>query len=408
MILEYHCENYCSIGKEIAFSLLASNDNSLQDNLEPEDISSRKILRSAVIYGANGSGKSNFIRSLRYLKTLVVNSIRFQPGDRLPFFPHKLLEDRNTKFTIHFTKGKNRFLYYVELNDKRIEKEYLYYYPNNRVAKIFEREKDDVSFSKPFASQLAIVKNSVLKENRLFLSCAASNSNTEEIIDAFTFFNNDIVVLSDQESYLVYSTRCVQSDSKMKESVLDFMHQIGEKDLVGISAKADDKTETFDSSLLFNRDLTDKPSFGSTVKLNYGLFTLDLNESSSGLQKLFEILPPFIDIINNDKILLVDEFETHLHPLMVSQLLKLFKQASQSKAQMIFTTHDINLLSLDLFRRDQIWFTDMCDKHMSDLFSLAEVKAVRKDENISKNYLLGKYRGIPMVDSERKIRLLDN
>lgn len=408
MILEYHCENYCSIGKEIAFSLLASNDNSLQDNLEPEDISSRKILRSAVIYGANGSGKSNFIRSLRYLKTLVVNSIRFQPGDRLPFFPHKLLEDRNTMFTIHFTKGKNRFLYYVELNDKRIEKEYLYYYPNNRVAKIFEREKDDVSFSKPFASQLAIVKNSVLKENRLFLSCAASSSNTEEIIDAFTFFNNDIVVLSDQESYLVYSTRCVQSDSKMKESVLDFMHQIGEKDLVGISAKADDKTEAFDSSLLFNRDLTDKPSFGSTVKLNYGLFTLDLNESSSGLQKLFEILPLFIDIINNDKILLVDEFETHLHPLMVSQLLKLFKQASRSKAQMIFTTHDINLLSLDLFRRDQIWFTDMCDKHMSDFFSLAEVKAVRKDENISKNYLLGKYRGIPMVDSERKIRLLDN
>ena len=142
--------------------------------------------------------------------------------------------------------------------------------------------------------------------------------------------------------------------------------------------------------------------------MNYGLFILDLNESSSGLQKLFEILPPFIDIINNDKILLVDEFETHLHPLMVSQLLKLFKQASQSKAQMIFTTHDINLLSLDLFRRDQIWFTDMCDKHMSTLFSLAEVKAVRKDENISKNYLLGKYRGIPMVDSERKIRLLDN
>lgn len=86
MILEYHCENYCSIGKEIAFSLLASNDNSLQDNLEPEDISSRKVLRSAVIYGANGSGKSNFIRSLRYLKMLVVNSIRFQPGDRLPSF----------------------------------------------------------------------------------------------------------------------------------------------------------------------------------------------------------------------------------------------------------------------------------------------------------------------------------
>lgn len=413
MILEYHCENFRSIGNEVSFSMLASADESLIQNCRTDTLTGRSILRNAVIYGGNGSGKSNFIFSLNYLRGLILHSINFQPGDRLPYFPHKLLENQNSKFRIHFTKGNHRFLYYVELNAEKIEKEYLYHYPNNRVAKIFEREEEEVPFAKTFSSQLSSVRDTKLKENRLFLSCAANNSNIEEIDEAFKFFNNDIVVLTNQDDWLLYSTKSMESSPEMTDSVLDFMHRVGEKDLVGISAKVEERKmegqafpPIFDSR--FIDLLKTKAASIPNIKLNYGLFTLDFSQSSDGIKKLFSLLPPFIDMIRNDRIFLVDEFETHLHPLLVSELLKMFSDAKESKAQMIFTTHDTNLLSLERFRRDQIWFTDICEKHMTDLFSLAEVKAVRKDENVGKNYLLGKYNGIPMIDSDKKVRLLEN
>ena len=410
MILEYHCRNFRSIGEEVTFSLLASGDDSLEKNVAYDEAVSRNILRSAVLYGGNGSGKSNFIDSLSYLKNLVTNSLLLQPGDPLPFDPHKLLESENTMFKIHFTKGSNRFLYYVELNDKRIEKEYLYFYPNNRVSKVFEREGEGISFAKQFQTSLSPVSRSGLKPNRLFLPCAASATNVEAIVEAFKFFNNDLVVLNKQENWLFYSARIMENSSEMRQVVLNFLRRVGEKDLIDISAKVEEKSldasQDFDQRFLGS--FKPKPSSSSSIRLDYGLFSLDYSESSEGIKKLIRLLPSFLDMMKKDKVFFVDEFESHLHPLLVSSLLGLFQEERDSKAQLIFTTHDTNLLSLDAFRKDQIWFTDMKKNHMSELFSLAEVRAVRKDENIARNYLLGKYRGIPMIDSEKKTALLED
>lgn len=409
MILEYRCENYRSIGREVTFSMLATVDDSHEENYVFDRRISHSILKSAVIYGGNGSGKSNFILSLNYLKNLVLDSNKLQPGDPLPFFPHKLLEKQNSKFTIHFTKGESRFLYYVELNTKAIEKEYLYFYPNNRVSKIFERDGGDISFSKQFASRLSSVMNAKVKTNRLFLSCAANDSNVKEIDDVFKFFNNDVVIKTNEA---VPSANNVELNDEMASSVLDFMHRTGEKDLIGISVKTGEgkiggQASSSISDVGFQNTSKSRLSLTSDIKLDYGAFSLDYSQSSDGIQKIFELLPSFIDAINGDKVFVIDELEAHLHPLMVSELLRIFSEAKESKAQLVFTTHDTNILSLDRFRRDQIWFTDMCENHMSELFSLAEVKAVRKDENVSKNYLLGKYKGIPMIDPEKKIRLLE-
>ena len=406
MILEYHCRNYRSIGEEVTFSLLASGDDSLEKNVAYDEAVSRNILRSAVLYGGNGSGKSNFIDSLNYLKSLVTNSLLLQPGDPLPFDPHKLLDQENTMFKIHFTKGSKRFLYYVELNSKRIEKEYLYFYPNNRVSKVFEREGEEISFAKQFQTSLLPVSKSGLKANRLFLSCAANSTNVETVVEAFKFFNSDLVILNKQENWLLYSARSMESSSEMKRSVLDFLRKVGEKDLIGISSKVEEKS--LDGSRNFDQRFLENFKSSSAIRLDYGLFSLDYGESSEGIKKLIRLLPPFLDAIKKDKAFFVDEFESHLHPLLVSSLLSLFQEKRDSKAQLIFTTHDTNLLSLDTFRRDQIWFTDMKKNHMSELFSLAEVRAVRKDENIARNYLLGKYRGIPMIDPEKKTALLED
>lgn len=136
------------------------------------------------------------------------------------------------------------------------------------------------------------------------------------------------------------------------------------------------------------------------AKLDYGMFSVDLNEESKGIQKLFEVFCPIIDIILKDKVLIWDEIETSLHPQIINEILRLVLHGKQdSRAQLIFTTHDTNLLDLTKFRRDQIWFTELSLSRSTDLFSLAELKNVRKDENISKGYLNGKYSYIPFIHS---------
>jgi len=137
------------------------------------------------------------------------------------------------------------------------------------------------------------------------------------------------------------------------------------------------------------------------AKVIYDNFETDLmQEESTGIKKLFSILCPLIDIIVNGKVLICDELESSLHESLVYGLVKLFVSTDAEKfAQLIFTTHETGLLNFDLFRRDQIWFTELRKEERStDLFSLAEIKNVRKEENFGKGYIAGKYGAIPMLN----------
>lgn len=138
-----------------------------------------------------------------------------------------------------------------------------------------------------------------------------------------------------------------------------------------------------------------------SAKVLYEGFETDLiSEESTGIKKLFGILCPFIDIMVNGKVLVCDELESNLHESLLFGLVKQFVNTRGSKpAQLIFTTHETGLLNLDLFRRDQIWFTEIkTEDRSTDLFSLTEIKNVRKDENFGKGYIAGKYGAIPMLN----------
>ena len=126
-----------------------------------------------------------------------------------------------------------------------------------------------------------------------------------------------------------------------------------------------------------------------------------MTEESVGVRKLFEMLCPFIDIIIRGKVLVCDELEASLHESILHGLVTLFRQIKSEKfAQLIFTTHDTSILDLDLFRRDQVWFTEISqDSRATELYSLAEIKNVRKGENVSKGYIMGKYGAIPMLNA---------
>lgn len=405
MLLEFSCSNHRSIRDEVLFSAIAGTDRTHAENIER--VAGVEVLKAAVIYGANGSGKSNFIDAISFVKNLVSNSINHQPGQGILQTPHKLDGyERKSNYKIQFIVDGIRYAFGFSLKNMLVVEEYLYYFPNGRQTKIFERVGEEYSAGRNFRNRFNSCKD-VLKPNRLMLSCAANFSSVDEVIAAYHFFNDELVIYSsaNQENWMNYSLHQMNTNEKVKATVLKFLDALGTgiKDIY-----VDIKKEDLDVSHLppflsdeFKKVLLQEKIDAISAKVLYEGFETDLiSEESTGIKKLFGILCPFIDIMVNGKVLVCDELETNLHESLLFGLVKQFVNMRGSKpAQLIFTTHETGLLNLDLFRRDQIWFTEikLADRS-TDLFSLTEIKNVRKDENFGKGYIAGKYGAIPMLN----------
>lgn len=414
MLLEFRCKNHKSIKDEVLFSLLASKDTFNSEYLYGyKDL---KILKSSVVYGANGSGKSNFIDAIFFMKSLVTNSINLQPGMGIPYTPHKLNGVGSESFySVQFIKNGVRFAYGFSIEQMLVKEEYLYYFPNGRQAKIFDRTGMTYEEGSKFKGRFNSCKD-VLKPNRLMISCAANFTNITEIEDAFRFFSEDLVIYTNanQENWMQYSLYQFNSNPEIKNLALSFMRDIG-VDIQDIKINIEESA--FPQSELpeflsdeYKNKLRMTPLQKITASVVYPGFETDLfTEESTGIQKLFAFLCPFLNIISKGKILICDELETSLHESLLYTLLKTFLSLNgKEQSQIIFTTHDTSLLSLDLFRRDQIWFTELNSLNRStELYSLAEIKSVRKDENYGKGYISGRYGAIPMLN-ENLAELLKN
>ena len=414
MLLEFRCKNHKSIKDEVLFSLLASKDTFNSEYLYGyKDL---KILKSSVVYGANGSGKSNFIDAIFFMKSLVTNSINLQPGMGIPYTPHKLNGVGSESFySVQFIKNGVRFAYGFSIEQMLVKEEYLYYFPNGRQAKIFDRTGMTYEEGSKFKGRFNSCKD-VLKPNRLMISCAANFTNITEIEDAFRFFSEDLVIYTNanQENWMQYSLYQFNSNPEIKNLALSFMRDIG-VDIQDIKINIEESA--FPQSELpeflsdeYKNKLRMTPLQKITASVVYPGFETDLfTEESTGIQKLFAFLCPFLDIVSKGKILICDELETSLHESLLYTLLKTFLSLNgKEQSQIIFTTHDTSLLSLDLFRRDQIWFTELNSLNRStELYSLAEIKSVRKDENYGKGYISGRYGAIPMLN-ENLAELLKN
>ena len=405
MLLEFSCSNHRSIRDEILFSAIAGSDKTHAENIEKAaDV---EVLKSSVIYGANGSGKSNFIDAIAFVKNLVSNSINHQPGQGILQVPHKLEGyERKSNYKIQFVVDGIRYAFGFSLRNMLVVEEYLYYFPNGRQTKVFERDGEEYSAGRNFRNRFNSCKD-VLKPNRLMLSCAANFSSVDEVTAAYRFFNDELVIYNsgNQENWMNYSLHQINTNEKVKATVLKFLDALGTgiKDIY-----VDIKKEDLDVSHLppflsdeFKKILLQEKIDAISAKVLYEGFETDLiSEESTGIKKLFGILCPFIDIIANGKVLVCDELESNLHESLLFGLVKQFVNTRGSKpAQLIFTTHETGLLNLDSFRRDQIWFTENKSADRStDLFSLTEIRNVRKDENFGKGYIAGKYGAIPMLN----------
>ena len=404
MLLEFSCSNHRSVRDRILFSALAGADDAHEENLI--SFAKYRVLRSALIYGANGSGKSNVIDAISFVKNLVANSVNHQLGQGFRQTPHRLASGDNSEsaYAIQFITKGIRYMYGFTLKNLLVADEYLYYVPKGRQTKIFERSVTDFTEGSKFTGKFTACKDAV-KPNRLLLSCAANFSAVNEIAEAYRFFLDELAVYNqvNQSHWLNYSLYRMYSNPAMKKAVLDLMQKSGTgiKDIkVAIDAG---KTETAPipsyPSDDFKTVLPQQNPDAITARIVYDNFSIELREEAAGVRKLLALSCPLLETMTSNKILICDDLETNLHKAVLYGLIKLFTNLPKSNnSQLVFTAHETGLLDPDVFRRDQIWFTELTKERTTDLYSLAELKNVRKDEKYGKGYLSGRYGAIPVLN----------
>lgn len=402
MILEFSVTNFLSFKDKITLSMLANQTSGLDDNYII--CNDRKILKTVAIYGANASGKSNLFKVLTNVIVMLSNSNNFRPDVKLPIIPFmfdKKAKDKPSEFEIKFITKNVRYVYGFIADKNKIYEEYLYYYPNGREAKIFDRTStSNYSFPQKDESTLKDIakRNS---ENKFFLA-TATNWNYEKTKDAYEFLTKGIGTCFNLQDLKNISFKFYEKNANdLKTFALDFLKKadlsIEDYKISKINIPKEamiNIPEVLKESM--PKDLfAYKVEFKHNKSENYLLF----DEESMGTQILFCFIPFMMEALQNNKVLIIDELDKSMHPFVVEMIVQMFndKDINKNGAQLIFNTHDTNLLDLNILRRDQIWFTEKnSEDGSSDLYSLSDF-SVRKDENFGRNYLLGRYGAVPFI-----------
>ena len=405
MLIEFKLRNFRSIKDEMTFSLLASSDRTHSQNLIVHDALKKDLLlKSAVIYGANASGKTNVLLGLNTLRGLVVHSHSNQIGQELPYEPFRL-DDRAgsayTSFRLAYIHKDIKYIYELSYNKEKVVDEVLYSYPQGRRSLLFSRTgTDNYRFTKDEKEQTLIKERT--PPNVLYLSRAAQ-FNYQPAIDAFEWFKEKLKFIgpSDHINLMKFTSKMLE-DPKSKEMILQGLRtaDLGIDDVIlnNVTIRAEELPGDLPSELkdrLVGSERTRILTYHKGVPFDLS------DDESEGTKRMFHLIGPVIKALNDSQVLLIDELDTKLHHLMNIFLIELFQNTDNPSSQLVFTTHNTTLLESDLFRRDQIWFTERRpDDDSTDLYSLLEFHP-RNDANIKIGYLLGRYGAIPLIKSER-------
>ncbi|MDG5854916.1 AAA family ATPase [Clostridium beijerinckii] len=423
MLLQFTVKNFLSIKDEVTLSMVASKDSSFEDNLLPYE-DGKKIknaLKSVVIYGANASGKSNILKALRFVKNFIKNSHEMQQGIKIQRKPFKLDNrciNEPSEFQIVFIHNDVKYLYGFSVTENEVIDEYLYYYPNGRQSIIFERERDEYKFTIDVERQSEL-KNKFHSKNKLFIA-TESLWEYEKAKVPFEWLSSYLNIFINHDRLENYTGGNMKEDENVNLLVKKYI-KLADIGIDDINIKAREVEDILNSGMLnllsddVKADVLKTLQNGNLldIKMIHNIkdkdgniinYEFDIDEESDGTQKFFGLLGPWIDALLNGYTIVIDELDIRLHTLLVKKLIEMFldPDVNKNNAQLIFTTHDTNLLDSDLLRRDQIWFTEKKEDKSTDLYSLYDFGGVRKSISIEKGYLQGKYGAIPVLKGDWK------
>lgn len=393
MLITFTVGNFLSIKDKQTLSFRAKKqDQSLLESMFTKN--EEVLVKSLAVFGPNASGKSNLIKTFAFVRNFVLNGLQQSLTGGIPIEPFLLSTTTETKpstFELEILSGDSTFIYGFEVFAQKVHKEWLYQYPNKKL--LFERTDQTIKPNPRYFKEGSAnaIKNT--RENVLLLTVLASLNGdiSKEVVNSI----KKIQVLSKFDETLNYSFDKYTKDASYRQKMKDFILQadFGIRDLL-----SEEKQLIAGKGNFFERKLdTLHPRYDAHQK-EIGQVAFNFFKESEGTQKAFALSAPFINSLEEGNLLVVDELDSSLHPLICRYLLKLFnsKKANSNQAQLVFTTHDISLLDEDLLRRDQIWFTQKDKFGATDVFSLADL-GERSNLNFAKRYLEGRYGALPYI-----------
>ncbi|MEV7013713.1 ATP-binding protein [Streptosporangium sp. NPDC051022] len=423
MLLAFRAENTRSFRDELDFSLEAT---ALAEPGVPREIPWRagghplRLLPAAGLFGANASGKTNLLKALDDLRGHILHSFRAgSPSRRIQRSPFRLdaAVDDSTRFEIDLILDGVRHEYGVRLDDHRVIEEWAYRYPRGRAALLFRRDGDDVELG---ASNRAKGRatTEVMRPNALFLSAAAAAGHPD-LLPIYEWFEGNLLLAE------------ASSRTHRWAFTAQLLHHPETRDLMLSLIRAADlgitdvKTRPLDPQvverlrriveILHGQD-EEPEGAGIEIKITELGITLshraagddvdfDVKDESLGTLVWLGLIGPVVDALARGSVLLADELEASLHPVLVARLVGLFQdpESNPHNAQLIFSSHDVPLLggaeSDRVLGRDQIWFTEKLPDGSTRLYPLSDL-GPRKEEAIGRRYLAGRYGAAPIVSHE--------
>lgn len=448
MLIRFSVENFRSFKGEETLSLTPAKSRIHKGHVLVPEGSGRKVgaLPLAVLYGANASGKSNLIRAMDFARTLVLRGTR--PDVTTGVVPFRLDPDtagKPSRFEFVLRHEKVLYTYGFACTDQEVAEEWLFAVLQKHEVRLFERVTEAGKARVELGNQLAGTREARqrlqfvaagTRRNQLFLT-EANDRNVEALAPLVHWFRDHLTIVWPDAEYRPLVLRA-HDDAQFAAYLSGFLtvadtgiggidlaaetldedrHLAGipprlRKALMGDLDRAADHSVVLggNKTLLALRQAQDRSAQVLTLRTKHQTTAgetvlFDMRDESDGTHRLLHLVPALLDLQSNDDVFVIDELDRSLHPHICQLYLEAFLRGVTEhghRGQMILTTHDTNLLDLDLLRRDEIWFVEKDDKGASHLTSLADFKLVRADLRIDKGYLNGRFGAIPFVgDVER-------
>ena len=422
MLIEFSVKNFKSIKERQTLSMIATSGGELRSSNTTQVLNNKlDLVNSAAIYGPNASGKTNLIKGMDTMRRIVLTSSQGQHGDVVgvtPYLFSKKTQLLPTEFYITFISQNIRYEYGFITTNEQILEEWLFAYPKGRSQEWINRKynQDTLKFEWGNMDKLIGPKQllqDATRPNALFLSTAIqlNNKQLQPVFDWFRLYFRTIVGNlvpnytfelckdSDSKQEIIHFLQAADfniNDLEVISKAVDLQDFIGDilppktRDAISITRKSSskDKSEimTFDVKTIH---IGEK---GEEYKLN-------IEDESSGTKKFLTYAGPWLDVLKHGYVLVVDELNNELHPYLIKFIIQMFhnKTINRNNAQLILTTHETSILRQDIFRRDQIWFTEKDEYNATNLFPLSDFNPRKNVENLETNYLNGRYGGLPYM-----------
>ena len=424
MIVDFTVTNFRSIKDEQVFSLYVETAGThLPENVSYPAGDKIGVLKSAGIYGANASGKSNLLMAFRALQYIVVNSGDLKEGNAVAYEPYLLSESNQvapTRFEIEFfvtPENKHskslRYRYVVAFTAQKIVEESLFFYPTTQRAMIFNRTIDDTWETIRFGSLYKGGKKRLpFFENNSYLSKAGNSADAPPMIrDVYNYLRNYLIPLGVNQ---IQNTLNWFREPELAKKVAMLLSLVD----TGISGI---RIEEKNIDIPENIDISDELKRLFLLSEKYKILFLhqteignhrpfELQQESDGTRRFFFLVPVLISILTAGQVLIMDELESSMHPFMAELIIKLFNdpRVNKNNAQLIFSTHNINLMTPELLRRDQIWFTEK-QQGATKFYSLDDFdkKKVKPQSPFNQWYAEGRFGAIPSINYQRIVELFN-